>query len=335
MTNNKNNSRGAPVDSESAVEQLRARVQDLETYIDGRKTNWDALTARLARERAVNDELRAAVDVRDARVAGFARATARLERRIEGQRREIELLRDRLTRARGGVQSNNERHSLPRDAEAKIILRAAYDKLASMRTEQKRLTGEIEEKDAYIDRLCAKLSELELERTETVGTLRKQREIIDHIEGDIRARLTRVALSSRRPEQRRAIDASIRKLEQHRTEMRAGDGDAPVNVRGRFILVNPPGRAIEYDIGARAITIGRGDHNDIRIPRKSVSREHARLSPSQDGVLVEDLGSRNGIRVNNKRVSRECLRSGDIVSIGKLEFRFVASVLPFQRHSAS
>jgi predicted nucleic acid-binding Zn-ribbon protein len=335
MTNKENNSRGAPVDSSSEVEQLRARILDLETYIDGRKSRWDALTARLARERAVNDNLRTAVDVRDARVSGFARETARLERRIEGQRREIATLRDQLTRARGGAGGGHHRRSTPRDAEAKIILRAAYDKLASMRTEQNRLNGKIEEQNVYIDRLCGKLSELELERTATVATLRKQREIIDHVEAEIRARLTRVALSSRHPEQRRAIDASIRKLDQHRADICGDEAPDAVNVRGKFILLNPAGRSIEYDIGARMITIGRGDHNEIRIPRKSVSREHARLSPSRDGVLVEDLGSRNGIRVNNKRVARKCLRSGDVVAIGNLEFRFIASVVPFQRHSAS
>ena len=337
--NNKNDSSDSKLNEargrNSARAQLRERIQDLETYVAGRNSHWDALTSRLRRERQAIDDLKIAVSVRDARIAGFARTTARLEKRIDGQRREIELLRDRLTQARRINGGPPTMPVPPTGDEAKVILRAAYDKLASMRTEQNRLNAKLDDKNAYIDRLCGRLSELELERGETTRVLRRQREIIDHIEAEIRARLAKVALSSRKPKERQAISASLHKLDEQRARLRERLERESVTAMGRLTLLADAGKSIEYEVGTSTVTIGRGQHNDIRIRRQSVSREHARLTPSGDGVFLEDLSSRNGVRVNNRRVARHRLRSGDIVMIGQVRFRFTESVIPISRPNAS
>ncbi|MFW2403144.1 MAG: FHA domain-containing protein [Gammaproteobacteria bacterium] len=310
---------------------LRGRIQDLETYIDGRKTRWDALAAKLIGERQTIADLESAVQVRDARIAGFARTTARLERRMDGQRREIEILRERRTDALQAT-ANPTRHS---GKEEKIILRAAYDKLAAMRAEQTRLREELEEKNAYVDQLCARLSELELERRANTDELRRQRGIIDHIENEIRARLTKVARNSRKPERQREITTSIMKLDADRARNREYLPDDPVTTMGRLRLLADDGNGAAYEIGARTISVGRGPHNDIRLERASVSREHARITPTVDGILIEDLCSRNGIRINGERVARRNLQSGDIVMVGQVKFRYTTSVIPFNRHNAS
>lgn len=335
MKNNNDKNIGDPDTLSDDNARLRTRIQDLETYIDGRKARWEAMANSLHQEREAIGDLETAVKVRDARIAGFARTTAQLERRIDGQRRDIDGLRKRVTRSRsrGGARSKDA--GMPPDDEFKVILRGAYDKLASMRTEQNRLKAEIEEKDAYIDRLCGKLSELEVECSATSAALRRQRKIIDHIEAEIRSRLRKVALSSRKPQQRRAISASILKLDEERAKLRAKIEAEAVNTMGRLTMLTESDESIEYDIGTRTITIGRGDHNDIRIRRNSVSREHARLTPSSDGMLIEDLASRNGIRVNDQRIARHRLRSGDVVAIGRVRFRFTTSVIPFERPNTS
>jgi len=315
--------------------RLRLQIQDLTTYIDGRHSQWQALAERLQRERQSSADLETAIAVRDARIKGFAKTTMRLERRVESQRREIELLRDRLKRIRSDAGLPNRSAPGPSDDEVKAILRAAYDKLASMRAEQHRLNEELSDRNAYIDRLCSKLSELKLERTETVSALRRQRRIIDHIETEIRARLTRVAQRSRNPERREAISASIHRLDERHRRLADKLGFEALSTIGRLTLLGTSGDAVEYDIGPRTLTIGRGAHNDIRIRRHSVSREHARLAPASGGIVLEDLCSRNGVRVNDKRVARQCLRSGDVISIGQVRFRFSQSVVPFNRHSAS
>jgi len=70
-------------------------------------------------------------------------------------------------------------------------------------------------------------------------------------------------------------------------------------------------------IRRRNILIGRSDAADIVIPDISVSREHARVTLSPEGVLeIEDLGSRNGVRINGRKVTRAVLRIGDTIRLG-------------------
>ncbi len=314
--------------------RLRERVQDLSNYINGRKAQWGALTARLLRERQTIADLETAIGVRDARIAGFARTTARLEQRLEDQRREIATLRERLSRpASSGAAARNGQA----DDEARVILRAAYDKLASMRAEQKRLRTQLEDRNAYIDRLCATLSELELERKQTAGALRQQRRVIDHIENEIRARLARLANGSRDSERRREARATIHRLAERRARLERNRSEerAPGGIGAHLALLGEADPPVRYEVGARTLTIGRGVQNDIRIQRQSVSREHARLTPADGGVLIEDLCSRNGVRVNGRPIARQRLRSGDVISIGRVRFRFSQSILPFSRHNAS
>jgi DNA-binding winged helix-turn-helix (wHTH) protein len=64
------------------------------------------------------------------------------------------------------------------------------------------------------------------------------------------------------------------------------------------------------------IVIGRDDVCDIVIPSRQVSRQHARFTPSTNGVVVEDLGSKNGTHCNGLMVVKPTpLKDGDIVQI--------------------
>src|SRR6185436_9961849 len=65
------------------------------------------------------------------------------------------------------------------------------------------------------------------------------------------------------------------------------------------------------------ITIGRKEGNTIRLTERNVSRRHARILRNNGEVQIEDLGSYNGIRVNNARIAeRVNLRVSDQVQIG-------------------
>ena len=65
------------------------------------------------------------------------------------------------------------------------------------------------------------------------------------------------------------------------------------------------------------ISIGRKEGNTIRLTERNVSRRHARILRNNGEVHIEDLGSYNGIRVNNARIAeRVSLRISDQVQIG-------------------
>jgi ABC-type multidrug transport system ATPase subunit/ABC-type multidrug transport system permease subunit len=76
---------------------------------------------------------------------------------------------------------------------------------------------------------------------------------------------------------------------------------------------------------AGGLTVGRLADNDIVIPRNSVSRQHARITPVPDGYWITDLGSRNGTQLNGERFRGEArwLSNGDTVVIGGDALRFV------------
>jgi len=76
-------------------------------------------------------------------------------------------------------------------------------------------------------------------------------------------------------------------------------------------------RAIDMNLGDADFVIGRGEECDLLLDDSLVSRRHAVLRANAEHVVVEDLGSRNGVRVNGARIDgRAQLRAGDTLRIG-------------------
>lgn len=69
-------------------------------------------------------------------------------------------------------------------------------------------------------------------------------------------------------------------------------------------------------------TVGRTARADFIVKAPLVSRLHCKLtSAASDQLVVEDLGSTNGTLVNGKRVDRSVLKTGDVLTVGRVEFR--------------
>jgi predicted CXXCH cytochrome family protein len=68
-----------------------------------------------------------------------------------------------------------------------------------------------------------------------------------------------------------------------------------------------------------AILIGRGGDADILLSSRRASPQHARIEWVGDALVISDLGSLTGIRLNSQRVARAHLNDGDRVSIAELE----------------
>jgi len=64
------------------------------------------------------------------------------------------------------------------------------------------------------------------------------------------------------------------------------------------------------------LVVGRCSPSALRIPDRTLSREHARFSLAGERVIVEDLGSTNGTWVEGQRVQRAELAAGDEVLLG-------------------
>jgi hypothetical protein len=75
-------------------------------------------------------------------------------------------------------------------------------------------------------------------------------------------------------------------------------------------------------------TLGRAADCGIHLAHPGVSRHHLRLTPTAEGLLVEDLGSTNGWLLNETPQQRAWARHGDELGIDALRFRVVAPGAP-------
>lgn len=85
----------------------------------------------------------------------------------------------------------------------------------------------------------------------------------------------------------------------------------------KLIIEDDEGRKTVVPFVRDEITIGRQEGNTIRLTERNVSRRHARLVRQNGHVLVEDLGSYNGVRINGERIQGQAqIADGDLIQIG-------------------
>ena len=81
-------------------------------------------------------------------------------------------------------------------------------------------------------------------------------------------------------------------------------------------VIEPEGQRSSLEID-RELTIGRDPSCGLVISHPSVSRLHARLTPKDSGLQIEDLESKAGVLVNGRRIqSTTELLEGDLIAIG-------------------
>jgi len=72
------------------------------------------------------------------------------------------------------------------------------------------------------------------------------------------------------------------------------------------------------------VVLGRAEQCDVRFDDHSISRQHARIQRTAAGCEIVDLGSTNGLFVNDRPTTAAVLQSGDRLRLGKRIFRFLS-----------
>src|SRR5437588_557567 len=75
------------------------------------------------------------------------------------------------------------------------------------------------------------------------------------------------------------------------------------------------------DVVKDLTVVGRKEDCDLRLEHKSVSKMHCVIVKTDGLLLLRDLGSTNGTRVNGQRVRRAALLPNDQLSIANYKFR--------------
>lgn len=108
----------------------------------------------------------------------------------------------------------------------------------------------------------------------------------------------------------------------------SNDGPGVTAVRAalpRYVLRTVSGSGFGRSHPVTGTTVvGRAPECTLRLDESGISRMHARLVPTGDGVQLEDLGSTNGSFINGKRVLFGEARVGDELMFDTLRFRLAA-----------
>jgi pSer/pThr/pTyr-binding forkhead associated (FHA) protein len=92
-----------------------------------------------------------------------------------------------------------------------------------------------------------------------------------------------------------------------------------------LLVLNGPHKDDKHEVNeARELTVGRADECDIIFADDLTSRKHAKIRRDWSGTHVEDLGSRNGVKVNKKAIrGPTTLKDRDEVEIGGTRMLYV------------
>jgi pSer/pThr/pTyr-binding forkhead associated (FHA) protein len=69
------------------------------------------------------------------------------------------------------------------------------------------------------------------------------------------------------------------------------------------------------------LLLGRHGECDVQLNSRKVSRRHCCIAQVHDYLVVRDLGSTNGVRINGQRVLEGRLRGGDELTVGNFRYQ--------------
>ena len=98
----------------------------------------------------------------------------------------------------------------------------------------------------------------------------------------------------------------------------------PNGFEPRLLVERAPGHqsGTSYDVSGGA-TLGRGDV-EIHLEDPFASSQHARIARQGHVLVIEDLGSTNGTRLNGRPLKGAArVRAGDVLDLGRITFKLV------------
>lgn len=90
----------------------------------------------------------------------------------------------------------------------------------------------------------------------------------------------------------------------------------------RLVCLTGGNKGESYVLMGNRIVIGRGDKVDIKLNDTKASREHAEITRVGENWVVTDLGSQNGVMINEKKITQQTLTETDKLIIGQTVFKF-------------
>jgi chromosome segregation ATPase len=330
---------------------LDARVGAADAGRDALLAERDQIQGRLAGLQATIDAHNATIDKLQSAAAAAASTTAqRAKDLVHAEQQRAEL---------AGKLSSAESEQIRLAAELAARDQALAEAQAASSGGLQRIAQLQSEHSAKIAELEADAETRDQEMTVLMAHLQEARRPIESIEGDARRLREELALKNATIETvaeeadklRTALERTRGQLEEREFLIRRLERSESnnANVLGRIqtsmermgsvatpaigAAANPEwapeliridgDRSISHTLGRRT-RIGRAPGCELHIDSSSVSRHHALILAGTREAIIEDLNSTNGVILNGRKVTRQVLNDGDIVTIGEIQFRFVA-----------
>jgi chromosome segregation ATPase len=264
------------------------------------------------------------------------------------QRRRVEQLEAEVAAVRSELQSSSS--SLQT---ANVERNEHMARIAANESRIKEMEGRVAEQQETVRQLQAESNASMARAKELENDLRAAEDTLNRLETEARGKSARVDELEKInsdwratvEEARHAIsdrDVLIERLEQEtaasavlvghiqKSITRLDNNDAPpprvsepTADGATRLLIRTDGESEVVHVLGRKTTVGRTPDNDLQIDAKFISRHHAVILAGPAHAIIEDLNSTNGVMVNNRRITRQPLKDGDNVVIGKTAFRFV------------
>ncbi len=303
-------------DARVGSEAMVARMQDQRIRIHNLEHEVSELGCKLKEIRETADR-----EVSEARrqarteVSGYAKQLTETRDTIEQLTRQSEHTGRRLDDAQAEIK---------RSGQALVQLRETNQAL------EKRLIEEVERSGQLGDELSASRAahaqireEFEAFQNNMEERLEANADLIAKLETELEMRTAAIELLESNADKLGAINENVNKLDQ-KIVQGVQSSERSAVMRGRTLMLAVEGMPkIRFPIYKPCMTIGRSSESDIRLRRKYISRLHARLTEDETGVRIEDLGSKNGLYINEQPVRESYLHDGDIVDIGEVKLCYL------------
>ena len=342
---------------EERIRALEAAAAQQSATLTGRQAELDRVTA----ERGT---LISSVNSLESKLADANSRNTELEgasRTASGRVEELE--------AADGVHRKRAEQLDVELAAVRTELQQRSTALQEAATERGELTAQVAASDARVKELESRMGEQQefvrvlqadsnasiARAKELEGDLRAAEDMIDRLEGDLRGRIARLdelegpttewrttveearaALTDRdslhreRGSEEETANSAVllgaiqQRLDSSGTHEIAPEGD-------KRLLIRSDGESEVVHVLSRKTTVGRTPDNDLQIDAKYISRHHAVILAGPAHTIIEDLNSTNGVLVNGRRITRQTLKDGDVVVIGKTQFRFAVRAVGERR----
>ncbi len=286
------------------------RAEEDRTRLTAQLSAADAEVARLseqlaARDRTLTEALeRGSVDAR--RITELLEAA---DRRQAEHTAQVTQLRGE----HGALLAQRQSEAEAREQEMSVLvahLTEARRPTQTIEAEVKRLTAELAAKGSALAQLDEESQKLRATLERTRGALEEREFLIRRLE---RSESNNANVLGR-------IQTSIERL----GSVPMPSAPAAPTADWSAELIRVDGERPVTHVLSRRTRIGRATGCELQIDSTSVSRHHALILVGPRDSIIEDLNSTNGVLVNGRKVTRQMLNDGDAVTIGEIQFRYVA-----------